>query len=231
MMKIEQENSLSSVRPSVVYLFFYNLVQAIGWTAIAIMAVAPYDAHDSHVGLYADVKTLLNVFQTLALLEVLHSATGLVRSNPFLTAVQLASRVFLIWGVLYIVPEAQDQVGVLLICIAWCITEIIRYCFYMGAIANTIPYPIQYARYTLFIILYPLGVCGEMLCIYHALPHVRDRGIWSVSLPNAANMSFNYFYVLIAIALTYFPLFPKLYLHMFALRRKVIGGEQHAKKD
>jgi very-long-chain (3R)-3-hydroxyacyl-CoA dehydratase len=219
------------MRLSVVYLFLYNLVQAIGWTAIAIVGVKHYDTHDSYVGLYADVKILLNTFQTLAVLEVVHSATGIVRSNPFLTAVQLASRVFLIWGVLYVVPEAQDQIGVLFICIAWCITEIIRYCFYMGALVNVVPYPIQYARYTLFIILYPLGVCGEMLSIYHALPHVRDRGIWSVTLPNPANISFNYFYILIVIALSYFPLFPKLYFHMLALRRKVIGGEEHVKKD
>ena len=41
------------------------------WTAIAIVGVKHYDAHDSYVGLYADVKILLNTFQTLAVLEVI----------------------------------------------------------------------------------------------------------------------------------------------------------------
>jgi len=225
-------DELSTPSLSTMYLFLYNFVQAIGWTAVAVLALMHYAKHHSYVGLYDDIKFSLNIFQTLGLLEVVHSAVGIVRSNPALTAVQLASRVFLIWGVLYVAPESRDQMGVPLICIAWCVTEIIRYTFYMGTIAKTIPFLLQYARYTLFIVLYPMGVCGELLCIYHALPAVKERRILSVALPNAFNVSFNYYYALIVIGFSYLPLFPKLYCHMLALRKKVLGGsEKSTKRD
>jgi len=43
------------------------------------------------------------------------------------------------------------------------------------------------------------------MSIYAALPHIKNRQILSVSLPNAANISFNYYYVLMFIMLTYIP--------------------------
>jgi len=217
-------------RPSTAYLFLYNLIQAVGWTAIAVLAVMHYSAHDTYVGLYTDVKKLLNIFQTLAFLEVVHAAVGLVRTGTFFTLIQYLSRVFLIWGVVYMVPEAQDQIGFLFIVIAWCITEIVRYSFYMGTLASFVPFPLVFARYTLFIVLYPLGVLGELTCIYKALPHVKARGILSIALPNTANMSFNYYSVLIFIGLIYIPFFPQLYLHMFAQRKKALG-EKAVKVD
>jgi len=48
-------------------------------------------------------------------------------------------------------------------------------------------------------------VQGELLCISRALPHVRHRGTLSVSLPNAANLSFDYSYALVVILLSYIP--------------------------
>ena len=37
--------------------------------------------------------------------QILHSAVGLVKSNPMLTGFQVFSRVFLLWGVVWSVPE------------------------------------------------------------------------------------------------------------------------------
>lgn len=210
--------------PSNLYLILYNLVQTVGWTMITVKMLFHLLFRETYVGLYDEVKLLLNIFQTLALLEVVHAATGLVRSNPVLTGFQLTSRVFMVWGIVYMVEEAHDQIGFALLCGAWCITEVIRYSFYMGAIVNYTPFLLQFARYTLFIVLYPMGVTGELLSIYASLPHIKARQILSVSLPNAANISFNYYYVLMFIMLTYIPIFPQLYLHMFGQRKKVLGS-------
>ena len=43
------------------------------------------------------------------------------------------------------------------------------------------------------------------MCIYRALPYVRHRGTLSVSLPNAANIGFDYSYLLVAVMLSYIP--------------------------
>ena len=49
-----------------------------------------------------------------------------------------------------------------------------------------------YRRYTAFIPLYPVGVVGEMWSVYQALPFIKQRGLRSVPLPNAANFAFDY---------------------------------------
>lgn len=61
------------------------------------------------------------------------------------------------------------------------------------------------SRYTLFIILYPMGVSGELLTIYAALPFVRQSGLYSISLPNKYNFSFDYYTFLILVMISYIP--------------------------
>lgn len=216
--------------PSTMYLLFYNAAQAVGWTVLTGKIIWHCSFHDSYVGLYDEVKLFLNIFQTAAVLEVIHIVVRIVRSNPVMTAAQVMSRLFLTWGILWLVPESRSQVGVLLMMLAWCIAEVIRYCFYTMALVGDVSYFIQWARYTLFIVLYPVGVLGELLCIYCALPYVRHRGTLSISLPNAANFGFDYSYMMVTIMLSYIPFFPQLYMHMLAQRRKIIGGEEQLSK-
>ncbi|KAH0504436.1 Very-long-chain (3R)-3-hydroxyacyl-CoA dehydratase 2 [Microtus ochrogaster] len=128
--------------------------------------------------------------------------------------------------------EVQSEDSVLLFVIAWTITEIIRYSFYTFSLLNHLPYIIKWARYTFFIVLYPMGVSGELLTIYAALPFVRQAGLYSISLPNKYNFSFDYYAFLILVMISYIPLFPQLYFHMLHQRRKVLSRtEEHKKFD
>lgn len=86
-----------------------------------------------------------------------------------------------------------------------------------------------FKRYTTFIVLYPTGVTGELLCLYWAQSYAQKNKIWSIELPNTYNFTFSYFYFLWIVMLLYIPLFPQLYLHMFALRRKVLGPKVKSK--
>ncbi|KAJ7411810.1 Very-long-chain (3R)-3-hydroxyacyl-CoA dehydratase 2 [Pitangus sulphuratus] len=102
--------------------------------------------------------------------------------------------------------EVQTEDSVLLFVVAWTITEIIRYSFYTFSLLNHLPYLIKWARYTLFIVLYPMGVSGELLTIYAALPFVRQSGLYSISLPNKYNFSFDYYTFLILVMISYIPM-------------------------
>ncbi|XP_054644123.1 very-long-chain (3R)-3-hydroxyacyl-CoA dehydratase 2 isoform X4 [Dunckerocampus dactyliophorus] len=133
------------------------------------------------------------------------------------------SRVFLTWAVTHSVREVQSEDSVLLFVAAWTVTEIIRYSFYTFSLLNHLPYLIKWARYTFFIVLYPMGVSGELLTIYAALPHVQKMGLYSVTLPNKYNFSFDYHAFLILVMISYIPLFPQLYFHMIRQRKKVLG--------
>jgi hypothetical protein len=44
----------------------------------------------------------------------------------------------------------------------------------------------------MFIPLYPLGVVCEMALMALALPHITATGMYSLRLPNAFNLSFDY---------------------------------------
>lgn len=85
------------------------------------------------------------------------------------------------------------------------------------------PYPLLWARYSLFIVLYPLGVASEMTMAYLALPTIRKERPWSFSMPNSVNFAFDYYiFCFIAIA-CYIPGLPDLYKHMLKQRRKVLA--------
>ncbi|MCJ8732477.1 hypothetical protein PDJAM_G00211770 [Pangasius djambal] len=126
----------------------------------------------------------------------------------------------------------QSEDSVLLFVVAWTITEIIRYSFYTFSLLNHLPYLIKWARYTFFIVLYPMGVTGELLTIYAALPYVQKTGLYSVTLPNKYNFSFDYYTFLILTMVSYIPLFPQLYFHMLRQRKKVLGHvEEYSKVE
>ncbi|KAF3836366.1 hypothetical protein F7725_028924 [Dissostichus mawsoni] len=76
------------------------------------------------------------------------------------------------------------------------------------------------SRYNLFIVLYPLGVIGELMTIYAALPFVRRSGMYSMRLPNKYNVSFDYYYCLIIVMLSYIPREETFYFHVMRIYEK-----------
>lgn len=69
-----------------------------------------------------------------------------------------------------------------------------------------------YFRYSTFIILYPIGVTGELLCLYFAQKEAGDTGYLSIFMPNMWNVIFRYNYFLILIMSLYIP---RKYYHRF----------------
>ncbi|KAI8776810.1 very-long-chain (3R)-3-hydroxyacyl-CoA dehydratase 2 [Biomphalaria glabrata] len=215
------------------YLVAYNVSQMLGWTVMMIIMVSHIFKTHSYLLLYEDVERILQICQTAAILEIVHSMTGLVRSNWILTAFQVYSRVFLIWGIIWSVPSTQNGLPVALWLFAWTITEIIRYTFYFfSLLPGPVPSFLVWCRYTFFIILYPIGVTGELMSIFAAIPVVRDSKMYSFELPNKWNFAFNYYYYLCFIVISYVPVFPQLYIHMFNQRNKVLAGafDRHRQK-
>ncbi|KAI8506133.1 hypothetical protein Bbelb_164860 [Branchiostoma belcheri] len=218
------------------WLILYNIVLTAGWLAVMYVYILHVLNNSSspevYSGLYDSVEVVLKVFQSLALLEIIHAALGIVPSNVLLTAFQVFSRVFLVWGVMHPFKEAQTSLGASLCIAAWTITEIIRYSFYTFALLNMKPYILQWCRYTFFIVLYPIGVTGELLAIYSSLAPAAEQKAFSLEMPNPLNVSFYYHYFLVGVMFTYIPIFPQLYFHMVRQRRKVIGGvTKVAKKE
>ncbi|XP_065214780.1 very-long-chain (3R)-3-hydroxyacyl-CoA dehydratase hpo-8-like [Planococcus citri] len=211
------------------YLILYNAAQVLGWSYLLYQIVTFYLSGEyENKKLWDHVKTTVIIFQNAALLEIFHTIFGFVRSGVFLTAMQVYSRVLVVLGVLIAIPASQNSIGVPLALVCWSITEIIRYSFYALGILNAVPYFLLWCRYTFFIVLYPFGVSGELLCMYAAQAYVAEHKNFTIELPNAMNFTFSYQYFLLFNMIGYIPGFPQLYLHMFTQRKKIIGGSSGA---
>ncbi|XP_015279254.1 PREDICTED: very-long-chain (3R)-3-hydroxyacyl-CoA dehydratase 1 isoform X2 [Gekko japonicus] len=211
------------------WLIFYNIAMSAGWLVLAIAMARFYLENGTHKGLYKSIQKILKFFQTFALLEIVHCAV--VHTSVLVTGVQVSSRIFMVWFITHSIKQIQNEESVILFLVVWTVTEITRYSFYTFNMLNHLPYFIKWARYNFFIILYPVGVVGELLTIYAALPYVKRSGMFSVRLPNKYNISFDYYYFLLVVMASYVPLFPQLYFHMLRQRRKVLHGEVIVEKD
>ncbi|CAD7092906.1 unnamed protein product [Hermetia illucens] len=210
---------------SKLYLFGYNAGQVVGWSYMLYQLIAYYTTNAAAgKTLWDYIGWTVIIFQNAAFLEIFHAAAGLVKSNPFITTVQVLSRVMVVCGVVMATPDGKISPGLPLALLAWSITEIIRYAYYASNIVGAVPYILIWLRYTTFIALYPIGVTGELLCFFWAQRYARQNTVWSLEMPNKYNITFSYFYLLWTVMLLYIPLFPQMYLHMFAQRRKIIGG-------
>ena len=182
-------------------------------------------------GSWDAVAFSVTFFQTLQFIEVLHCVIGLVPSDPVQTAMQIISRLVVVWGILRPVEESRLSLGVPMLLTAWSIAELTRYIYYALNIYDIVPSILTWCRYTFFIVLYPTGAGGELLSILAALPTIQAKSLYAIKLPNFANISFYYEYALVIFMLSYIPLFPQLYFYMLRQRRKFVGGAANTKKS
>lgn len=208
------------------YLLAYNVVMTAGWMVILFRLVRAVAQSDqlAIMDVYSEVSLPLQIFQTAAILEVLHSALRIIRAPLLTTALQVASRLLLVWGVCAIVPEVRATTTFESMVLAWSLTEIPRYFYFaVSSVMTAVPFWVVYLRYSTFLPLYPLGAGSEWLNLYQALPFIRESKLLTFSLPNRYNLIFDYFWFSVLVLLLYIPGLPYMYLHMMRQRAKYIG--------
>jgi very-long-chain (3R)-3-hydroxyacyl-CoA dehydratase len=202
-----------------VYLFLYNSFQWYGWLAILTDRVFNYD----HPDLDPISTMFLYFFQSLAVMEIIHAVFGIVRANVVTTFVQVISRVQLIL-VHYNFEDARLSEGMIPMVLAWGLVEVVRYLYLALNMFGIAPRFLTWLRYTLFYVLYPLGVYGEMRVLYDALPSIYDSEWLSISLPNSWNFSFSFAtYIWLLIYVIYIPGLYIQYTHMMAQRKRALS--------
>ncbi|KAL8208588.1 hypothetical protein R6Q57_008000 [Mikania cordata] len=148
-------------RLSNIYLFFYNSVQAFGW-AIALFRISiGFFSTKSVNGGYSSAGELICLLQTLAFIEVIHGALGIVPSGFLFPLMQWGGRTHFLLAIVRQIYEVQELPAVLITFVSWCCIEIIRYPFYALSCLGNCPSFLTYLRYTAFIVIYPIGVVGE----------------------------------------------------------------------
>lgn len=189
------------------YLITYNLFACFAWVIFLI----EFALH----GMPAASKGVLflNIAQSIALFEIFHAYKKWVSSPLLTTALQIFSRMFVLLLINLIPEDFQIKIGIIsgitIVAIAWSITEIIRYSYYALQLLQKEIYMLTKLRYTLFIFLYPIGITGEFMIMYSVLKWNHFQFIF-INL------------IIMIIALSYLPFFPKLYGYMWKQRRKKI---------
>jgi len=173
------------------------------------------EEHGNPLAAAISVRRTLGIVQTLAVLEIVHIVLGLLRSSLPTTVLQVASRLLLVWGVCdrYAAPQQSNAYTSMLV--AWSITEVCRYTYYVVNLSGGSGGVLNWLRYNTFFILYPLGAGSEAWCIFRALPEVYAKNE-------------TYYWVLVALLATYAPGLYNQYTHMIRQRRKNMRGKKRA---
>ena len=185
------------------YLAAYNLTAFIFWLVYLIVFAS------SGFALTNTGLLLLNIAQGMAVLEILHAAVKWVRSPVGSTAAQVFSRILVVVLINVFIRQGQlasiTQTGIIVVSIAWGITELVRYSFYFLGLFDKQPKALLWMRYTFFIILYPTGVTGEWLIIASPLIIHFTLGLYAVMVA--------------VLVVSYIYYFPVLYMYMWKQRK------------
>lgn len=202
------------------YLLIYNTAQCMGWLWVLQRLLV---AVSGGIPIYPSVQFPLQIFQTLGVLEVLHAVVGLVRASVPTTALQLSSRIFILWLIVERFAEVQYEFALTTMVLAWSLTEVPRYFYFAYCAQAKPPQTLVWIRYSTFLPLYPLGASSEWLVLYKALPYIAERAPFTVRLPNPWNFAFDFYIACIAILVAYLPGLPYMFSHMMHQRRKNLG--------
>lgn len=214
------------------YLLLYNSLMVLGWSLVLFhltrsLISTPGDLPSA----YTSLQPYLRLAQTGALLEPIHALTRLVRAPVGTTALQVGSRLLLLWGVLEPLPSLRAHPALASMVGAWALTEIPRYAFFAANALSGAPHWLGLARYSTFIPLYPIGAGSEMVLLFLALPQLRATRIGEIAMPNRANFAFDFALFCAANFVLYFPGLPYMYMHMLRQRKRFVAKAAAADKE
>jgi hypothetical protein len=185
------------MKPIKLYLIAYNFASALGWAYVLYLAVTCFHARDTPKDAWVKFGKPLMVVQTTMAMEILHALVGFVPSPVFVTALQVSSRLWVVWGATYYAPECQSHWSLYLMVISWCLAEVPRYLFYVSNLATgSVPGLLFFVRYSAFMVLYPTGITGEIFQCVASLNHwataapVWHRGLQLILLAYAPGSPF-----------------------------------------
>ncbi|ORY19592.1 tyrosine phosphatase-like protein [Clohesyomyces aquaticus] len=202
------------------YLLGYNAVSTALWGLVLSGVVSTAATNGVTNGaVYAQNENFCRLTQSLAILEVVHSLSGIVRAPLLTTLMQVASRLLLVWGIAYNFPQTtKNSPAYSSMLVAWSVTEVVRYSYFVFVLAGTgVPALWTWLRYNTFLVLYPVGVASETWLVYKAIGP-------------ASKINEVYGYVLYGILATYVPGFYMLFTYMLKQRRRIMRGSNEKKK-
>ncbi|KAH6564989.1 hypothetical protein BASA50_001612 [Batrachochytrium salamandrivorans] len=197
------------------WLIAYNVASFAGWAYVLYqISISMVYSGGNYEASYASVGHLLSIVQLCALLEVVHAFVGAVKSPVGTTAMQVASRLFLI-ALCYLLPNTgiREHVAFTTMVLAWSITEVVRYSYYAASLMNVHVPLLTWARYTFFYLLYPLGAGSELWLVVVSITSAYQESLWA------------YYFLVFATVVLYMSGLYIMYTYMIRQRSKYLNGD------
>ena len=223
---------------STVYLILYNSFQTVLWAYIIFISVFTY--LENEVMFWELVSPYVMLAVGLGWMESLHAVLGLVKGTPASAAIQSFGRSHsllipytfysaqrnypLVYLGSFTKIEATVKVPVLpILFVVWGLSEIIRYPWYTLTSLGLCPKFLTWLRYSAFIILYPIGILGELGGYWAAWSQIESYAGYDfqLSIGESQITLFKFHYWVIFGLLILYPLGgPYLYMYMLKQRSK-----------
>lgn len=202
------------------YLVVYNLLQVILWTTVLLTLCLSVITTDAST--YLPSLKVAKTAQTLAWLEVLHAFIGFGGSVST-SVIQTLGRYIVLVFVAIPIPLVHGTTITAFLLLSWSLADVIRYAFYISTLLTlSVPW-LLWLRYSMFLLLYPIGAISEWLIYYQTLSFIDQTNMYAVRLPNTWNFSFDFGIWNRIILLLYFYVIPFMFLHMSSQRRKKLN--------
>ncbi|KAK9436091.1 protein tyrosine phosphatase-like protein [Metarhizium brunneum] len=199
------------------YLILYNFASAVAWSVVLGRTLAVLYLRGP-AAVYAVVGEWTKWTQTAAVMEILHSLLGVVRAPVSTTVMQVFSRLLLVWPVVNTWPFLALSPFYTSMLVAWSVTEVVRYSYFALSLAGALPSFLTWLRYSMFYILYPMGITSECMLVYAATGPAAERSSFAP-------------WALYAILAIYVPGSYVLFTHMMKQRSKVLRSSKAKKGD
>ncbi|KAL3466662.1 tyrosine phosphatase-like protein [Aspergillus heterothallicus] len=148
-----------------VYLLLYNSISALLWLRILLTLITSY----SDPNIYTTVEPWTRWTQTVAAIEIMHAVTGITRAPIFTTFTQIFARSVQVWAINYGFPGVTaSSPAYPAMLVAWSTADVVRYLYFVVLLSGITVPPIKWLRYSLFLVLYPIGIGSEWWLMYRA---------------------------------------------------------------
>lgn len=208
-----------------VYLIMYNLYQFIAYFYIVLVLsiTLSRDGFTREISktTYKTVGPAMKCNQILQYLEFLNALVGYTKGSPLFPFLQVTGRNFVLFAIIHVESRIQEMPVVFVLFMVWSLVELIRYPYYIISLVKKEVPLLTWLRYTVWIVLYPLGFLCEGTVLLRSLPFFEETKRFTVEMPNKWNFTFD----MVAFMKIYmgFILLPGLYIvmkHMTKLRTK-----------
>ncbi|CAF4589295.1 unnamed protein product [Rotaria sp. Silwood1] len=204
------------------WLLFYNLFQFMAYLWVFTRLTIHFILNGHLKGGYRVVENPIKLCQSISVLEIIHPLIGFTKGDWLSPFMQFSGRNLILFLVINYNHQIKPSPIISYLFLVWSFVELFRYPYYGIRLLNKQNRIITWFRYTLWIILYPLGAFIEGLIVYKSLDFYHSNRYFTLDLPNKMNFSFN-FALFLRIYLVLLPLgLLQMMQHMWNQRKKTL---------